>query len=423
MSSSVVTSTPLVENRARIIGIDIARLLAIFGMMAAHLVTTTQQLPVTGEFLVSGTPSSTFALLGGIGAVLSTERYRRVAEPAAARRALVGRGLVLIVIGLILASFSTLIAVVLPAYGLSLILLACIIHLRTHWLLGLTVVLTLLGAPFNSWLTELAASTPALSEPDGLGEYVSSFFIPGVYPTMTWLTYMLLGVLIARMLLHARRSGALRRRALQMALIGGLISAAATALHLFAYSTIAVPVFERYGLASNAFMSGFGTPMLPGIDGLLLGGPHSGTVLDIARTAGFAVLMLGLLIAATAALVRVPRPLRILQSAGAASLTIYSLHVIVTSITTANLTDLNSIAIGYPGFALHVTGALVLGLVLAVLHRRGPLEAFSSGVAKALAGVLVQEKIEALAAGPRSSVATQPATGARSDVDDQRSSE
>ena len=112
---------------------------------------------------------------------------------------------------------------------------------------------------------------------------------------------------------------------------------------------------------------------------LAVDAPHSGTPLDLARTTGSALAVLGLMLL----LAHVARPLLWLPAAvGAAPLTLYALHVVLTT------ADLGRDADRPYVFAGHVLLLSVVGAALRAAGMRGPLEA-GVGVASRTARNLV----------------------------------
>lgn len=105
-------------TRPRISGIDFARFIALIGMMAAHVWTSNPDgSPALIESAVSGKAAALFALLAGVGIVLSTRSDLAAGRAGAARLSLLGRGLALVIIGLTLGVSPSGIVVILVYYG------------------------------------------------------------------------------------------------------------------------------------------------------------------------------------------------------------------------------------------------------------------------------------------------------------------
>jgi hypothetical protein len=105
---------------------------------------------------------------------------------------------------------------------------------------------------------------------------------------------------------------------------------------------------------------------------LLLVAPHSATPFDLAQTIGSAVLVIALCLLAERLL---PRPanaaLAVLFGAGTATLTLYSLHVVMRTEAVWPPEEPST-------YVLHVVVLLAIGAALRLLRLRGPLEAVAS---------------------------------------------
>jgi hypothetical protein len=104
-------------------------------------------------------------------------------------------------------------------------------------------------------------------------------------------------------------------------------------------------------------------------DWLLVVAPHSATPFDLAQTIGSAVLVICACLLLERLLPRaVTAVLAVVLGAGAATLTLYSLHVVMLTPQVWPEEEPSA-------YASHVVVLLALGAVLRLLHRRGPLEA------------------------------------------------
>ncbi len=268
----------------RIHGLDLARALAIIGMMIAH----------TGpdHFLTTGFPSVLFAVLAGISMGIIASR---AASPADARFRLLVRAVILIGLGVVLAAVQSYIVIVLTAIGVSYVLLLPVLRWRASWLLGLLAGLVLLGP--------LVVAVQEVSGLQLYNEFVADLFV-WPYPVTAWTAYTVLGLLIHRLAL-ARET---------VLLVGGL------AVFLLTQGLILLLDF-RVAPGDELNLSG----------AWLQGEPHTGGLLDVLTSAGFSVAVIGacLLACRVAAVVWATYPVR---SLGAMSLTVYVTHVIITTI-------------------------------------------------------------------------------------------
>jgi uncharacterized membrane protein len=396
--SNVLTTNASGQSRTRtgrIVALDLARFLAIVGMMSNHLLA--HHAPDAVQTAVTGFPSTLFAVLGGVSAVISTRRYLADDRPLAASLSVAARGFVVALIGLALGFVSPFIAVVLLYYGVSMMIIAALLHLATPVLVTLSVLLAV-GTPQLILWARAVRPDPIgeLNFTDPLG-FAFSVFATGAYPVVTWLVFMLIGICVARVILTASA----HRRVIVLAITGGSLAAAGFIADLASRSAV-MDALRSSGaspqdiehIARGLEAGVMGGPVGPGWIAVVNASPHSGSTADILRTTGVAVLVIVVLLLATSRFSeRLPLVLRPIAGAGAAPLTIYTLHVLVVSgsLFGALLFQLPDTAywllLGPIALLLHVVGALLIGLVLSLKPRRGPLEAFVSAVARRAARV------------------------------------
>ena len=397
--------------RARYVGVDLARFLAIAGMMAAHLITIVEWDPAASDAalgaaevtdaLTEGIAAPLFAVLGGVSAVFATRALLAQRRPAAAAAAVALRGGLLAVLGLALGAIENPVVVVLAYYGVAMILVAPLVAARGWIVAAVAVALGLAGGPLN------AAARAALEVPDFEGRSVSfetfgedpvealrALLLTGVYPAVTWAVLLLAGLLVGRLLVRATTRGGLPRAAAALAATG---AAAAAAAQLLSSAVVADP--DAFGLDPAVApdpelltASAGGAPLAPELWAQLLATPHSGSPADLVRTAGIAAAVIGLLVLLCDIRdARLPRALDVVRAAGAAPLTIYALHVIVTGWLLGPVMEDPALllegrlpwwVLGAGAFALHLAGALAIGAILSATGRRGPLEALLSGAVR-----------------------------------------
>lgn len=373
----------------RIVALDLARFVAIVGMMSNHLLFRDGPAPVMA--VVTGFPSTLFAVLGGVSAVVSTRRYLADERPLAATASVAARGLVVALMGLALGFVSPFIAVVLLYYGVSMMIVSALLRLTTPILVTLAVLLTA-GTPHL--ITWARAVRPEMGREVDFADplsFVLSVFTTGPYPIVTWLAFMLIGMCVARVILST--SG--HRRVAVLAVVGGAMAAAGFLADLASRAAV-VDALRSSGtdpslveMIANGEEAIAGSPVGAGWIAVLNGAPHSGTTADILRTAGVAVLVIAILLLVTARFGdRLPLLVRPVASAGAAPLTIYTLHVLVVSgcVYGAMLLPdpgaVIDIVLGPIALLVHIVGALLIGFVLSRRPRRGPLETLVSAIAR-----------------------------------------
>lgn len=414
MSSAVTASpAPTRTARARYIGVDLARFLAVAGMMAAHLVAVNASNPTASAFeqqaaeiaknVTSGTAAALFAVLGGLSAVFASRRALAEGRTGAAIGSVAIRGVLLMIIGFALGYFEGNIVVVLAYYGVAMLIAAPFVAAR-GWVLGVVAaVLGLVVGPLNVLARQALGVVSEAGSPSFASlveqpiETLRGLLLTGTYPAATWVVYLLVGMLIGRALITATAKGKLVRVSFVLAAAGTAIAIAASSVSAWVVANLSlfgVSAPEGFDSAMfTQFVAGeqFGAPFSSEPWAQLIAAPHSGSAADLLRTIGIAAAVIGLLVALFDRTGRAPGPvLNVFRSAGAAPLTIYTLHIIASSMLAAPLlaqTEITSLPWWYAGlgiWALQLGGALLVGAALAAIHRRGPLEALLSGTAKVL---------------------------------------
>ncbi|AND15301.1 heparan-alpha-glucosaminide N-acetyltransferase domain-containing protein [Rathayibacter tritici] len=364
----------------RIIALDIARFLALIGMFAEHLLTTRHPGPF--QEVVTGFPSTMFAVLGGVSVAITTRSLLTAGRPLAACVSVAVRGLIIAVIGLVLGAVPLIIVMVLAYYGVALVAVAFVLWLPTAVLVIMAAVLTVAGPHLILWARTTSPDGPVASPSfENPHDFLQTVFFTGFYPAITWITYLLIGLCAGRMLISGRRLAAVA-----VLIPGAVMAAAGFASDLLSRPAI-VSALESVGMPSDkagelVISQGYGTPLGAGWLAVLNATPHTGTTADVLRTAGTALVVLALLILI---LQRDSRPLalpvRVIAHAGSAPLTLYLGHFFgfYAVLGLSVLTKTEWLVTGPNAFVLHVLAALAIGAYLHATARRGPLEAFVSG--------------------------------------------
>jgi len=332
----------------RVGGIDLARGLAVIGMVAAHLLWIEDfDLADAATWLdvVNGRSSILFATLAGVSIGLVTGGVRPLA-PAAMRHArarLAVRAGLLWVIGILLIATGVPVYVILPAYAILFLLVLPLVSLGARALFILAAALAVVMPFVQVFLDALPFwSTPTGRVLDALSGWH--------YPFPVWVAFVIAG-------LGAARAGILRTR-VQLALVGvGALLAVAA-----------------YGLdAATSTTSPSQTPSF--MQSLWTAEPHSSGLLEIIGSGGFALAVIGLcLLICRTVLTWVVLPLR---AVGAMPLTAYAVQILAWGIaatillgTPEDLTAFRELEPFWP-----MTIALISGCtVWALLIGRGPLE-------------------------------------------------
>jgi len=184
----------------RIPGLDLARALAIYLMLAAHIGDSDAR-DMDGDGIpllvhTNGIAPAVFTVLVGMTTAMIAAR-----PPIAfARWRIAGRGLVLIAVGYALEALNTSIDIVLANLGVMLLLsiVALTWSMRTLAIVGGGLALT--GWWITSWLQEAATGLGIANVP--VIEKLWSVH----YPAIAWMAYIFVGMVLARIALKATRT-------------------------------------------------------------------------------------------------------------------------------------------------------------------------------------------------------------------------
>lgn len=373
-----VLATPTRGRSGRLIGIDAARGVALVGMVAVHIfsASTVNDEVSLPWWLASGTSSALFAVLAGIGLAFMSGRTRPLPAPrgVAVVRLLV-RAVLIVLAGLLLGIVVPVdtAGVILPYLGLLFALCLPALLLRARPLLILAAVWALL-APVASHLLrqQVQVAEPInltlahlLQEP---GQVLTMLLLTGLYPALTWFAYILLGLGLGRLPLGMRRY-AVHLVGAGLTLAVGAVAASRLLLGpLGGLSALATDVQDHTPLSTlTAYLVWGGDGTLPADSWwwLATAGPHTGTTPDLVRTAGVALVVLGLGLAAGAF---APRAVRFLAAPGSMTLTLYSAHLLLLLVP---LEDAVGVTLT---FVVHVALLVAFGLLWGKHVGKGPLE-------------------------------------------------
>ena len=152
------------KTSSRIIGLDIARSLAIIGMIVLHMVSLVWHTKV----ILNGLPAALFAILAGITLMIIARDFT-----VTTFLRIIARGCIITLIGLALLPVGGEIQVVLVVIGITMILVSWIPPLRWWWKLLLLVAATAAATIKYAPLT-----------------------LPQVYPLLAYTAYFLAGMLL-----------------------------------------------------------------------------------------------------------------------------------------------------------------------------------------------------------------------------------
>lgn len=392
----------------RLMGVDVARGLAIFGMIGAHVGIVWMVAGPDGPDLaaiVQGRSSILFAVVAGISVALATGRGRLPRGEAlrSARLRMAGRALVVLALGLALEMLGSGIAVILPIYGILFLILIPFLGLRRRTLALTAVAIAVAGPTVVALLRAVTLSGTGV--PQGIGGTAVDFLISGSYPLTVWLPLVLAGMALGRLRLDRVRTAAV--------LFGSGVGLAAFGYGLGdAFNGTVRGWLSGWGSVSSSsalsssgvssLLPGSSSSMRPDARGYLerlsevdLGAalsqawgvsPHSGGTWEIIGSGGFAFAVVGACLLAA-------RPLRALlvplAAVGSMPLTAYTAHVVSFAVLISPLAlapgltswDGDPAVSGW--FWVGCVGVLLAACTAWALSRgRGPLESLVAAVAR-----------------------------------------
>jgi uncharacterized membrane protein YeiB len=368
--------------RPRLTGVDVARGVALFGMMATHVFSTftDEHTPGASTVIASGRSAATFALIAGVS--LAFMSAGRDVVPGRGRTAvaaaLVVRAGMIGAIGLLLGFTESPLDVILPFYALMFLLAIPLLPLPPKALAVIAGSLMLLAPVL---LTALAAAglqyatrpdpTPVTLVTDPVG-LLGQLLVTGYYPVVVYMAYLCAGLAIGRLDLRSSR--------LAWWLLGG-----GMALAVVARVVSHVLLHPLGGLAALVAHHESDDPAWAATDllwepeqgsswwYLALASPHAHTPPDLAHSLGAGMAVLGASLLLTRITV-VRRLLGPLTSAGAMTLTLYSAHLLVleTGVLGEHLTT---------QYLLLVFASLIFAVLWRRWQRQGPLEGLVAAAA------------------------------------------
>lgn len=381
----------------RIVGLDVARGIALLAMMVTHIISTSDGLgSPTWAAIFAGRASALFAVLAGCSLVLSTTAVlsRPNSRLRDAAPGVLIRAAAITVIGLVLGSISTALAVILVNYGImfGICLLFLRLRARTLWFIALSwmAVAPLLSMVVRSEFLLSPAYLPMglfdVAEP---GAMFIDLFLTGYYPILQWTAYLLLGMAVAKSDLRSHLP-ALFACGVGLVTLGKggswlLLEAGSGHAALAAEPLL----FTQKSLEFVLHVGSYGITPPTSWWWLAIAGPHSGTPFDLFATAGTAVAMIAVCQAAVARLGSRVGLLLPLSGPGSMPLSVYSGHVLLAQVTHHFLSEGPAAAESaevqmtyeWIELAIHVALTIVLAMLWKTfIAPRGPLEAAIAGI-------------------------------------------
>ncbi|MFJ3337488.1 DUF418 domain-containing protein [Streptomyces sp. NPDC086766] len=383
-------SDPPSTSTGRLVGIDLARGLAVFGMYAAHVGPDVTVGGPVGFLMEAarGRSSALFAVLAGFSLVIITGRPRprtgRSGRQAVAR--VVIRSAVLMVLGYALTALGTDVAVILSFYAVLFVAVLPLYRLRARTL-ALIAAAGALVMPLSlhairgaietgGWADAVTAWDPLarISGTDGVLELLFT----GEYPVLTWMPFLVAGMAVAR--LDLTRPGVRSRLALAggtLALLG--YGGSWLALRLVPHALSTVAAATGAGSASSAWWSDtVGEPEThTPLAWLLVAAPHSQTTFSVLGNTGVALLVTAACLTVADRMPRLTALAGPVTAVGTMALTTYVLHIValwffadvwhVKAVGTDTMSAL-------PVLLAFIASATLLATAWTRRFRRGPLE-------------------------------------------------
>lgn len=360
MTPWVASRLRRLDGPGRLAGIDLARGLAVVGMLAAHLFLIKPFDPVEPETwldIVNGRSAVLFATLAGLSIALTTGGPRPLTGRARGRvsaRLAVRAGL-LWVIGVLLIITGVPVYVILPAYAILFVLSLPFLGLRAPALFAAAGTIALAMPLLQPLLNDLPFwETPA-------GEATAAA-IGWHYPFPLWIAFLLAGMGAGRLDVRSARTSA------TVAAAGAVLAAVAYGLDALTGADAIAQYTTHWGAVWTAR-------------------PHSAGLLHAVGAGGFALAVIGscILLCRSRVLRWIALPLR---ATGAMPLTAYSAQLLVWAAVAAVLFGSSSDDAFWDlqPFWPMTAGILVACTAWALLIGRGPLEALVDRVARWITG-------------------------------------
>jgi uncharacterized membrane protein YeiB len=331
---------------SRLRGIDVARGLAVLGMMAAHVGAHRDfdfARPDTWLGIADGRSSILFATVAGVSIALMSGRTTPVQgeELVRVRLRILIRAVGIFAVGGLLIMLATRVGVILEFYAVMFALSLPFLRLPARKLFELAAVFAVLAPLVDLLLIDALRAAPRVSA-------IVQFVVTGQYPVLIWLAFLFTGLGIGRLDLTSSRVPT------RLVGVGGALAVAGYGL----------------GVALAGLLR-----RLEGAEVIFTVEPHSGSMFEVIGSGGFAMAVIGLCLLAAD---RARWPLFPLEATGSMALTVYSLHIVAIAL-------IGDDAFEQTDYGLYL-GFVVVTLVAATLWRltagAGPFERMLASVAR-----------------------------------------
>lgn len=365
----------------RLVGVDAARGIALIGMMAVHINPRIgPDGAVSTSYLVAaGRSAALFAILAGVGLALANggRTAPRGRALAGASAGTVARAAVLAIIGLLLGTLETNVAVILVYYALLFVVAIPFLGLPPTILLplavGWAILSPVLSQLIRSGLDAEPRSVPEFYSLADPADLLTSLTLTGYYPGLQWTAYIMFGLALGRLdLRSARTCVVLFGGGVTLAVLAKLVSwqllESGGMDRLRAVGAGEAPI-ARFPLETALEGGFYGTTPTTSWWWLAVSAPHSASPLDLLHTMGVAAGVLGLMLLIGT---RTRALLWPVAAIGSMTLTLYTLHVVLLSSALPRTTS--------NAFLWHVLIALAVAVPWRTFVGRGPLEAVANRV-------------------------------------------
>jgi hypothetical protein len=383
-------ATPVVAPPAapsptrRALGVDVARAVALIGMVSVHVMPLENadggmSLPFA---VFGGRAAALFAVLAGVSIAFVEKRSRGQLHGRtlyADRAALVVRGLLILVMGLMLGHLDTPLDTIIPYLGILFILAVPFYARSSRFLLIAAPIFAIVGPILRHLLNgnipeqvDPEADYTLITAAQQPVPFILDMLVTGFYPTLLWMTYLCVGMVIGRQVLTSRKVAwtfvswgaalAIATWVLSKVLLGP-----AGGMQRLIEATPSLTPAD----ITDQLTYGPDSVMMPNTTWWWLAAvsPYSHTPLNVLHDLGSVVAALGVILLVTHSGGKVFSPF---AAIGAMTLTLYSAHCIVLTLEVLDSDE--------PMISLWIQ--VISFMVFAVLWRsaigKGPLEAIVS---------------------------------------------
>jgi uncharacterized membrane protein YeiB len=378
-TTQIITSQqdpPKRSNQVRLVGLDVARGLAVFGMFAAHAMPPT----AWPSALAAGRAAALFAVLAGVSIALLSGGSQPFdgTRMRGSRVRIAVRAVLLFLLGIALTTLQVPAMVILAFYGVLFLLSIPLLRLRAGALAILAAVLAI-GAPLLSFALRSGMEINQLGYAPNFGDFGSAeglwtvfhgLLLTGAYPVLTWLPFLLIGMALGRLDLLAVR-GKLIASGMGLGILG--YGGSWVAMNVFGgeeslLSTL--PAGLPPEILDAVMSSSLGTAPTTSAAWLLTASAHSGTPFEIIGAGGVAIAVIGLCLFGQ----RLRRLLLPISSVGALALTSYAGHLLALKAFGPDQLGRMSAENPYLPWLVLVAATMLITTTWRVLLHRGPLE-------------------------------------------------